>query len=654
MSNLIIRKGTQMVMTLCDSGDASFGSFYEEQTLSVTASGELSIRKGASSLMGTRNTGSQSNVQLKRRLSDKAVFPNQGLSFRSANGTQQQAELHTLGDLYIRRVVTNVLTNPSTPGTFGYSSIVYAAPGLSYAGMANPYNTQYAVFQSPAINYSTRRIDLSDFGSVTSVGWPFDENDVPINGLLRVPNGSGPFPLALFVHGNHNPAENSTSGYIYLMELLASHGIIAGSVDCNFLNGWNSGENDARAIVHLEHLKQFRIWNQQAGHPLFGKVNLQRIMIVGHSRGGEAVGHACLFNTLSTITPDPGDPAVPMDGSLGLGPYGFTLNVAAAISPTDNQYQPVSGPVQIGENYFVVHGSRDGDVWDFSGYKTYDRAHPINLANPTQSANGWKSLLWVWGANHNYFNSVWASEGTPTITRVQQEGVAKVYFGALARGKLLAQSQYLNLIKNHTLATSSTWITGITLVSQYQDWERLFICHYEEDAIVSTLSTPVNGSVDVSNVSASELFFNNGGFLREETHGLKLNWNIAGKSYTININPGGLTPGFLQNLVFRAGQSNEANNISPRDQNFSIRVADGNSNYTVVANTLALFPFPEQGRYNDYKMVMQRLSLPLQTLSSNGIDINDIRSITFLFDQPVVGTASVQGTLYFDEIQLSK
>jgi len=654
MSNLILRKGAQTVMTLCDTGDASFGGFYEEQTLSAAASGELCIRQGASCLMGTRSTGSQSNVQLKRRLFDEAVFPNQGLCFRSANGTRQQAELHTPGDLYIRRAVTNVLTDPSAPGSFGFSSIVYAAPNLSYAGMANPYKTQYAVFQTPTANYATRIIDLSDFGSVTSVGWPFDENAVPINGLLRLPNGSGPFPLALFVHGNHKSSENSTPGYVYLMELLASHGIIAGSVDCNFLNGWNSGENDARAIVHLEHVRQFRIWNQQAGHPLFGKVNMEKIMIIGHSRGGEAVGHACLFNTLSSVTPDPGDPPVPIDGSLGLGPYGFALNVAAAISPTDNQYQPVSGPVKIGENYFVVHGSRDGDVSDFSGYKTYDRAHPVDPADPGQSAHGWKSLLWVYGANHNYFNSVWASEGTPTITRAQQEGVAKVYFGALARGKLLAQSQYLNLIKNHTLATNSAWIAGITLVSQYQDRERLFICHYEEDANPSTVSPPVNGSVNVSNVSASELFFSNGSFLRQETHGLKLNWNLAGQSYTINFQQGGLTPGFLQYLVFRAGQSNEAYNISPMDQNFSIRVADGNSNFTVVANSLAKFPYPEQGRYNDYKMVMQRLRLPLQTLSDNGIDVNDIRSITFLFDQPIVGTASVQGTLYFDEIQLSK
>jgi hypothetical protein len=99
-----------------------------------------------------------------------------------------------------------------------------------------------------------------------------------------------------------------------LCQLLASHGIIAATIDVNFLNGSNFGENDARAIVHLEHLKQFRTWNNAAAHPLHGKVDLNRLLIVGHSRGGEAVGHASFFNRLAAIGP------VVLDGSGGLGP----------------------------------------------------------------------------------------------------------------------------------------------------------------------------------------------------------------------------------------------------------------------------------------------------------------------------------------------
>ncbi len=185
-----------------------------------------------------------------------------------------------------------------------------------------------------------------------------------------MPRGRGPFPLAVFAHGNHNPLENSTPGYLYLCQLLASHGIIAATIDVNFLNGGNFGENDARAIVHLEHLKQFRAWNGLAAHPLHAKVDLNRILIVGHSRGGEAVGHASFFNPLTAIIPVLGDPPVPLDGSVGLGPYRFNLTGVAAIAPTDRQYEPVSGPTVVPDRYFLIHGSRDGDVSSFEGYNT--------------------------------------------------------------------------------------------------------------------------------------------------------------------------------------------------------------------------------------------------------------------------------------------
>ena len=60
------------------------------------------------------------------------------------------------------------------------------------------------------------------------------------------------------------------------------------------------------------------------------------MMIAGHSRGGEGVGHASYFNTLNSVVPDPGDPAVPLDGSRGLGPYHFNLKAVVAIAPTEN------------------------------------------------------------------------------------------------------------------------------------------------------------------------------------------------------------------------------------------------------------------------------------------------------------------------------
>ncbi|MGQ9871683.1 hypothetical protein [Leptodesmis sp.] len=101
------------------------------------------------------------------------------------------------------------------------------------------------------------------------------------------------------------------------------------------------------------------------------------------------MAHASYFNTLAAVVPNPGDPPVPLDGSRGLGPYHFKLQAIVAIAPTEGQYRPVNGPVVFQDNYFIMHGSSDGDVWTFEGYQTYDRrAQPIDLSAPTRTAKG--------------------------------------------------------------------------------------------------------------------------------------------------------------------------------------------------------------------------------------------------------------------------
>lgn len=322
---------------------------------------------------------------------------------------------------------------------------------------------------------------------------------------------------------------------MYLCELLASHGIIAATIDVNFLNGFNFGENDGRAIVHLEHIKQFQIWNAQAGHSLAGKVDLSRVMIIGHSRGGEAVGHASLFNPMPEVQFDPNTRPIPLDGSQGLGPYGFSLRAVVAIAPTDGQYVPVSGQqTQVRDNYLIMHGSRDADVLTFEGYKTYDRSHALDLANPAQPAQGFKSLLWIHHANHNYFNSVWDQESENTLQRPQQEQIAKVYLSALAQVVLQDKPEYMHLLKNHQLGVEAGWLPiDVNLVSQYQDPHRQFIQHFEESGSSLVVSAPVMGLINTSSINASKQSFlgTPTGNLYQETQGVRLEWSSSNGAY---------------------------------------------------------------------------------------------------------------------------
>lgn len=538
-------------------------------------------------------------------------------------------------------------THPALAGPIDFDTLIYASAGNNYAAV--PALAQYATYDTPDPAYVTPRLNLSVFANLgAGAPWPFAISSVPINGHVCVPRGRGPFPLAVFVHGNHSPLENSTPGYLYLCSLLASHGIVAATIDANFLNGGNFGENDARAIVHLEHLKQFRTWNDTAAHPLHGRIDLNRILIVGHSRGGEGVGHASLFNRLASIKPDIFSPTVLLDGSAGFGPYRFGLRAALAIAPTDRQYVPIAGPTVVPDRYFLIHGSRDGDVSSFAGYNTYNRAHAVDLANPTVSSGRCKALLWVYGANHNQFNSVWSSETPPatTMPRAEQELVTKVFIGCVAQALLLDCSEYMDALRDH--AAASAWHPPrVDLVSQYQDPERVFLQHQQEGLAAPQVSLPVQGSAAADAVaSARQLkdLVNAGAPVSAVT--LRLEWNAPGGRLLLKFDPTTLPAERYEVLSLRVGQSTEPKNAANRDQDFTLEVSSGSRTAAIAASALHRLLYPDVV-FGSGKIVMQTLRLPIAELRSRGVDVADIRSVAFVFDR------RASGTLYVGDVQVS-
>ncbi len=539
------------------------------------------------------------------------------------------------------------LNNPGLAGAALFDTVIYASAGLNYTGV--PALVQYKIYDTPDPAYLTPRLNLAVFANLGGgAPWPFLITNVPLNGHICIPRGRGPFPLAVFAHGNHNPLENTTPGYFYLSSLLASQGIIAATIDANFLNGFNFGENDARAIVHLEHLKQFRTWNSTAAHPLHGKLDLNRILIVGHSRGGEGVGHASFFNRLASIKPDIFSPVVPLDGSAGFGPYRFGLTAVAAIAPTDRQYTPLSGPTVVPDRYFLIHGSRDGDVSTFEGYNTYNRAHAVDLANPTVSDGKLKALLWVYGANHNQFNSVWPSETPPatTMPRADQEQVARVHLGALAQALLLDRVEYLAVLRDHAAAVD--WVpAGADFVSQYQDPERIFLQHEQESLAAPQVSLPVQGTVAADAVLAARQLKDlvNAG-APQSTITLRLEWSALGARLLLKLAPATLPAERYKVLSLRVGQSTEAKNAVSRDQDFSIEVSSGSRTAEIAASSVHRLLYPDVV-FGSGKIVMQTLRLPIARLLEQGVEPSDIRGVAFVFDKRTTGA------VYVGDLQVS-
>ena len=177
--------------------------------------------------------------------------------------------------------------NPGQTGPFAVGSLTYG----SGAGRRAEYGRDAALL-TPTVDATPAYAGWQGIGA-GFYGWLFggDFKHLPLNGSVWYPEGAGPFPLVLIVHGNHGATDYSDPGYAYLGEHFASRGFITVSVDENFLNGhslWegHGDEMPVRAWLLLKHLQVWRGWNADPGSPFYGKVDLERVVLMGHSRGG--------------------------------------------------------------------------------------------------------------------------------------------------------------------------------------------------------------------------------------------------------------------------------------------------------------------------------------------------------------------------------
>src|SRR2546423_10673682 len=280
--------------------------------------------------------------------------------------------------------------NPADRGQFAVQTLYY---GSGTDKQRRYYRDLVAI--------KTKAVDASAFVSMTPEQaadrkgyWGFDAKQFPINGRVWYPDGAGPFPLVVVIHGNHNMKDYSDPGYRYLGEQLASRGFILASVDENFLNGALRNENDGRAWMLLKHLQAWRGFNDSAGSPLRGKIDMHEIAIMGHSRGGEAVGHAAAFNRLSRY---PDDAKVKFD-------FNFDIKAVVAIAPVDAQYKPAGQftPVE-NVDFLGISGPPPGARAPVTRLRQWQRVKFTN-------GKPWfKSAWYVYRANHGQWNTEWGS-----------------------------------------------------------------------------------------------------------------------------------------------------------------------------------------------------------------------------------------------------
>ena len=366
--------------------------------------------------------------------------------------------------------------NPAASGTARVRTLVY--------GSGTDRNRR--TFRD-SVALKTKAVDGSPFVSSTpeiaksrKKYWGFDYKNLPINGRVWHPDGDGPFPLVLIVHGNHNMKDFSDPGYAYLGEHLASRGFILVSVDENFINGNLRGENDGRGWLLLEHLRRWRAWNDSVGSPFYRKVDMRNIALMGHSRGGEAVAVAAAFNRLRHY---PDDATVKFD-------FNFDIKSLVAIAPIDGQYQPAGKPTPVENvNYLVFHGSHDGDVSAFSGLRQYQR---IKF---TDGRPWFKSAVYVYRANHGQWNSVWQDKDNgPRSGRwlaldalmplEDQMQFGRVYIGGFLEATLKGKKEYLPMFRDHR--TIGRWLPKTMYLTRFEESGYRSAAGFDEDVDVTT------------------------------------------------------------------------------------------------------------------------------------------------------------------------
>jgi dienelactone hydrolase len=352
--------------------------------------------------------------------------------------------------------------------------------------------------------------------------WGFGFEKFPRNGRVWYPEGDGPFPLILCVHGNHNMAEFSDPGYAYLGQHLASRGFIFVSVDENFFNGHLFGslktENDGRGWMLLQHLKLWRVWNKTQGNPFYAKVDMANIGLIGHSRGGEAAAIAGSFNRLSHY---PDDATVEFD-------FDFAIKAIVAIAPSDGQYQPAGRPTPLENvNYLTLQGAHDADVSSFAGARQYNRVKFTD-------GNYWfKSYIYSYRSNHGQFNTIWGDNdfGKPwgvTLNRKalldgeEQRKIGTVYMTAFFEIALKGTRGYIPLFRD--FRRIQEWLPDDIYINRFEDTTFQVVSDFDEDVDVTT-TTLEGGSIKGENLAVwreENLGFRRGG--RKENNVVVVGW----------------------------------------------------------------------------------------------------------------------------------
>lgn len=453
------------------------------------------------------------------------------------------------------------------------------------------------------------------------------------------------YPLVVIVHGNGH----LFTEYDALGRHLAHNGFIVASIN---LLMTVSGSPDrhglaprGRANVLFKHLQVLK-------HK-FGTQVADSIGLIGHSRGGEAVVRAADKIATSSAPPD-------------------LRNIVAIISlaPTDLwEEEELAQDIP----YFVLYGSRDGDV---NGKRVTHRQH-LPFTGPPAGSGGFslydravnatlKSMAFVYGANHNGF--ITSSDKDPKFVTSSSGGVAVNISFISTRTQRAAARAYMNAFLRQHLLGEANWKGYFTgeFIPGSVGYNRIF--QQYRDMIPGNSRTidnfeniPHNFAVSSSNQPVAHSRGGSGlveGFLNphaaldadspHETNGLKVTGWAAADTLTFTVAPGGLNVSAWTHFSFRITQVARRTNSSINTMKVAIIDADTPSRrHEVVLSRNVPDPDFRPDDATLTKSALMTIRIPLADYSAH-VDLTQVEAVELVF--PGTGTGNIE----IDDIAFTK
>jgi dienelactone hydrolase len=502
---------------------------------------------------------------------------------------------------------------------------------------------------------------------------------VAVRGSVHYPEtGEGPRPLLLFMHGRHGTCKvvgaeilgpglcpttpvsqpvDSFTGYDYLATNLASHGYVVISVDANHINEKDAAFRDAgamaRAQLVVRTLDEFARINASGagtagvdpvGLALKGRIDMSRIGLMGHSRGGEGVTKAIEYNRQRTDGPP------------------HQIKAVFALAPTD-----FAGHVATDVAFATLLPYCDGDVSSLHGAWIYDDSR---YAKPADT--GPKHQFTVLGANHNFYNTAWLNDDASFSYR-NDRYCAPASGSGVGEGRLAREDQMItgvltiNSFLRHYVgqeAQFEDFLKGRSPTPDYAcpedrlDCAGLILTSYHAPAaqrlvVEDVQDTQTTKSNDLAGSTALNGFFNATTCTRfemcpaERTYAnarqLVLGWNATGATYKETFAPQDVSRFTM--LSWRAGvdySDRTIGNQTRLDATVVLHDASGKSAGARVSDYSQALFVPVMGP--SAKLTLNMVHIPLAAMS--GLDLTRVTGVELRFDQSAKGEIQLADVLF--------